>query len=155
MVHAKSNLLLSDEFWGIPSWISPNCHTASRRMLVLCLRNICALSAECPCPVRRTSVPCPRNISALPAEFCALFTDHPCSVHRTLCSVRDVLASVYYVSVYPQSDWLAKLPNVVARMPSFRKSLIVVTERKSPNDLQDAASGLISHWSYLDISKSI
>ena len=124
--------------------LSPDRPCSVPRLSMLCPQNVCTLSADCPCSVCRSSVLCPPIIHALSTErsysvhrlsvLCplivrALSTEHPCSV----CAA---CASVYCVSLYPQSNWLAKSPIVVARTPLFPKSLIVVSERKSPNDAQ-------------------
>ena len=88
---------------------------SGRKTSVLCPRNVRALPAERPCSVHRTSVLCPQNVRALSAE-------RPCCVRRTsvLCPCTSVLSAAH-----PQSEWLAKLP-------------IVVSERRNPNDSQDA-----------------
>lgn len=117
MVHIKSNLLLSEELrhgfhWIAAQWIAESPWSV-RGTSVLCLWNVRALSVKRPCPVRRSFVLCPQIV-------CALSAERQCSVHA-------VHASVYYVSVYPQSEWLAKSPIAVARMLSFPKSLIVGT----------------------------
>ena len=80
--------------------------------LYSCLQIVRALSVDRPYSVHRSSMLCPQNVRTLSTErpysvhrlsvLCplivrALSTEHPCSV----CAA---CASVYYVSLYPQSN---------------------------------------------------
>ena len=105
------------------------------RTSVFCLQNVHALFAERPCSVCRTSMLCLQNVRVL-------FAERPCSVCRTsmLCPCISVLSAAY-----PQRDWLAKLPIVVAKTIGFPKSLVVVAERKSPSNFQGASHSNSQH----------
>ena len=100
-------------------------------MSVLCPQNVRALSKEHPCSVRRMSVLCPKN-------GCALSKQRPRSVQRTtvLCPKNvSTLFTECSCSVHASATKKTILPNL----------LIVVAERNSPNDSQDACPSNSRH----------
>ena len=73
------------------------------------------------------------------AKFVADYGELPCSeLQHVRALSAECLCSVFSAA-YPQSNWLAKLLILVANKTIISNLLIVIAERKSPNNSQDAS----------------